>query len=66
MHLHSSIRSLLKKIFRFIISIMENTTVVDAELIQVTGKLVIKNLVGVMIDGFRQKIDSEKFMFGDI
>ena len=56
----------MKKIFRFIISIMENTTVVDAELIQVTGKLVIKNLVGVMIDGFRQKIDSEKFMFGDI
>ena len=45
---------------------MENTTVVGAGLIQVTGKLVIKNLVGV-IAGFEQGkfIESEKFMLGD-
>ena len=48
---------------------MKNTTVVDATsgLIQVTGKLVIKNLVGVM-GGFKpgKRIESEKFMLGDI
>ena len=47
---------------------MENTTVVDSTsgLIQVTGKLVIKNLVGVMA-GYKQGkfIESEKFMLGD-
>ena len=47
---------------------MENTTIVDATsgLIQVTGKLVIKNLVGVMA-GYKQGkfIESEEFMLGD-
>ena len=48
---------------------IENTTVVEATsgIIQVTGKLVIKNLVGVMA-GFKpgKFIESEKFMLGDI
>ena len=48
---------------------MESTTVVDAKsrIIQVTGKLVIKNLVEVMA-GFQQGefIKSDTFMLGDI
>ena len=47
---------------------MESTTVVDANsrIIQVAGKLVIKNLVGVMA-GFQtgENIESDTFMLGD-